>query len=115
MSPVGIIQTRSKTIIAQNTLTSCEGTSYSNHTVHDLYIDTAACRTAQTICPTNQWQRLKVTFSEFDLAEGDTLCVFEGQDTVRTPIGEWSGAGVSQTGGWIAANCAPDVLSLIHI
>ena len=62
-----------------------------------------------TICPIDPWHHVKVVFSEFDLAQGDTLFVYEGRDTFGTLLAAWSGNGVSVTGGWIDANCSPSI------
>ena len=115
----------------ESTLDHCDGVTFTNSVdEHKQYVDTAACRIVHTICPTDQWKQISFNFSEFDLAAGDTLCVFDGKDTLNNQIAKWSGAGVSQTGGWISSDCSPTVnpsgcltflfktngdLSLIHI
>ena len=60
-----------------------------------------------TICPQNQWQTLTYHFSEFNLEEGDTLLVYDGRTVTDSLLGKFSGAGVSQTGGWVASTCSP--------
>ncbi|MEM6319147.1 MAG: SdrD B-like domain-containing protein [Bacteroidota bacterium] len=60
-----------------------------------------------TICPQNQWQQLYLHFSEFGLEEGDTLYVYDGRTLTDSLLGKFSGAGVSQTGGWVASSCSP--------
>ena len=96
---------------AQSTLSNCGGCNFRSEGAEDntLYADTSARNNVHTICPPSQWQRLFVTFSQFDLAVGDTLYVFEGTDTINSPIAKWNGTGVSQTGGWIKANCDPAI------
>jgi len=65
-------------------------------------------------CPKDQWHRVKVVFTDFDLAVDDTLLVFEGDiAAVRTSaatIGCGSGTGVGVAnafGGWKDASCSP--------
>ena len=60
-----------------------------------------------TICPQNQWQQLTYHFSEFGLEAGDTLYVYDGRTVTDSLLGKFSGAGVSQTGGWVASTCSP--------
>jgi len=94
----------------ENTLSHCDGIPYtSSRDEHKQYVDTAACKIVQTICPTDQWKQINFNFTEFELAAGDTLCVFEGKDTTTFPIAKWSGVGVSQTSGWISSHCSPTV------
>ncbi len=93
----------------ESTLDHCDGTIFTNSIEeHTHYVDTAVCRIAHTICPQNQWQRLTYIISRFDLAAGDTLCVFQGKDTLGVPAAKWSGNGVSTTGGWISSECSPE-------
>jgi len=60
-----------------------------------------------TICPQNQWQQLYYHFSEFNVAENDTLYVYDGQTVSDSLLGKFSGSGVSATGGWVASTCSP--------
>ncbi|MFK7982770.1 MAG: hypothetical protein AB8G86_22510, partial [Saprospiraceae bacterium] len=60
-----------------------------------------------TICPQNQWQQLTYYFSDFDLATGDTLFVYDGRTVTDSLLGKFSGFGVSKTGGWVASTCSP--------
>jgi hypothetical protein len=63
-----------------------------------------------TICPNIKGQSLTVTFKKFDLADGDTLFVYEGTDTTGTLITKASGNGVSKmNGGWVTSNCNPSI------
>ncbi len=77
------------------------------------------------ICPMDPMNRIKVTFTDFDIAPGDTLFAFDGNiDSVRTSadmigIGSGSGVGTSNfctfdraTGAkigtaWITSSCSP--------
>jgi hypothetical protein len=72
-----------------------------------LYKDSTARNDRFTICPQNQWQTLNFVFSEFGLETGDTLYVYDGRLTTDSLLGKYSGAGVSQTGGWVASSCSP--------
>ncbi len=74
-----------------------------------LYLDTTARTDVYTICAQNQWQYLQFNFAEFGLSEGDTLYVYDGKDNTAPLIGKFSGAGVSQTGGWVSSNCDPAI------
>lgn len=79
-------------------------------------------------CPKDQWSRVKVVFTKFDLAPGDTLFVYDGdRKAVRGGLapgtgsgatagssgpsnGTGSGVGVSSAfGGWVDASCDPAV------
>ena len=60
-----------------------------------------------TMCPQNQWQQLTYHFKEFDLDAGDTLLVYDGRTVTDSLLGKFSGAGVGQTGGWVASTCSP--------
>ena len=42
------------------------------------YADSYARADTVEICPKDQWHRVKVVFTAFDLAEGDTLFGFQG-------------------------------------
>jgi hypothetical protein len=78
--------------------------------VDGLYQDDSIRNTAFTICPQNQWQTIMVNFKDFDLAQGDTLSVFEGLDTLGIPFTKMSGTGTSSAnGGWVSANCDPAI------
>ncbi|MEM1118950.1 MAG: SdrD B-like domain-containing protein [Bacteroidota bacterium] len=60
-----------------------------------------------TICPQNQWQQLIFNFSEFNVAAGDTLYVYDGRTVTDSLLGKFSGTGVSATGGWVGSTCSP--------
>ena len=103
----------SESSAALDSIQNCvEGCTFRTEGVgdHALYTDTIARNNVHTICPVDQWHTVKLVFNDFDLAPGDQLIVHEGQDIIATdPIATWTGTGVSQTGGWIAANCDPGV------
>jgi len=66
-------------------------------------------------CPKDQWHRVKVVFTDFDLEIGDSLVAFGGNKTAVSVnsapiIGTGSGVGVHRAfGGWIDAECDPAV------
>lgn len=63
-----------------------------------------------TICSPSKARRLLVTFTTFDLSEGDTLFVYDGADTLAPLIDKASGIGVSKiNGGWLNSNCDPSI------
>ncbi len=95
------------------------------------YADTTARKDTLTICPATSWETVKINFTAFDLAEGDTLFAFDGdkaainaafaildpasgadqatKDFARLiGIGSGTGVGVSKAfGGWVSASCDP--------
>ena len=68
-----------------------------------------------TICPKTPWQTVKVTFTYFDVAAGDTLAAYDGnlaalKNNTAPFLGSGSGVGASKAfGSWVAANCSPNV------
>ena len=72
-----------------------------------------AINSVLTIFPQNQWQTITVSFSDFDLASGDALNVYEGTSTTfENQIANMTGTGVSQAnGGWVTSNCDPTINS----
>jgi len=46
--------------------------------VDGLYADDKARTDTITFCPNDKWHRVQVVFTEFDVAEGDTLFAFQG-------------------------------------
>jgi len=70
------------------TLTSCTGEVTSDSPVQFTddglndgnYADSYARVDTATFCPTDQWSRVKVVFTDFDVAEGDTLFAFQGDE-----------------------------------
>ena len=101
----------SNTTPAVSTLENCEGCEFRSEGSEDaaLYRDESPRNNVHTIHPSNQWQTVMTTFTHFDLAAGDTLYVFDGPDTLSNLLGKYSGAGVSQTNGWVAASCQPAI------
>jgi hypothetical protein len=90
-----------------------------------LYADSRPRRDTVEICPKDQWHRVKVVLTEFDLDEGDTLFAYNAdKKTIReyvasgssintgamAPFGAGSGTGTGVSkgfGGWIDASCNP--------
>jgi len=69
-------------------------------------------------CPKDQWHRVKVIFTDFDLDRGDTLKVYQGNKLAvnanpsGTLSGTGTGVGVAQAfGGWVYADCSPAINS----
>ncbi|MFK7983809.1 MAG: Ig-like domain-containing protein [Saprospiraceae bacterium] len=98
----------------RDTIKSCEAAKNSftdDGTIDGLYVDTTARNSIITICPQTQWQTLTVTFSDFDLDNGDVLNVYEGATTTNAArITTMTGTGVSQAnGGWVTSNCDPKI------
>jgi len=68
------------------TLSECNGTVTSSSPVQFTddgsndgnYADSYARADTATFCPSDQWHRVKIVFTEFDLADGDTLFGFQG-------------------------------------
>ena len=67
------------------------------------------------ICPQDQWHAVTVTFTEFDIAFGDFLQVWDGDTAALNAgtalhLGGVAGTGVSNAfGGWVSANCDPGI------
>ena len=100
-------------ILRVDTLKCCDNKSTfsDDGTIDGLYQDTSARTDVYTICTPDPWKVLKFVFKEFDVAPGDTLYVYDGRVNTDPLIGKYSGAGVSQTGGWLAGNCDPSINS----
>ena len=75
--------------------------------IDGLYADTSARTDTYIFCPQDRWKVLQFNFSEFNVAMGDTLYVYDGINNNAPLAGKFSGTGVSQTGGWVASNCDP--------
>lgn len=132
--PVGV---NNKTV--QQKIETCAGASVQftddNSGDNTLYADFANSATGAAttnsrsdtveICPQDRWHFTTVTFTEFDIDNGDFLKIFDASlDTVRvrnarsatiptasgTAAAGINGSGVSNAnGGWVAASCDPDV------
>ena len=76
-------------------LDACNGTTDSNSParftddggIEGLYADDDERADTTTICPTNPWNRVKVVFTDFDLAKGDTLFAFQGNKGALGAVG----------------------------
>ncbi|MEM6318200.1 MAG: T9SS type A sorting domain-containing protein [Bacteroidota bacterium] len=80
------------------------------------YSDRIARNDTVLFCPSSPWDVVSLTFKIFDVAEGDTLLVFDGDTTAVRTNGlsmlkaKASGTGTSNAfGGWIESNCDPSV------
>ena len=71
------------------------------------YADPAGKPRADTveICPKDQWHRVKVVFTAFDLAKGDTLFAFQGNAAALTEAA-LKAAGVSSVAAFRALSAA---------
>jgi len=92
----------------KETVESCEQITLFQNRFEHLYPDTVAHRDTLTICAPNNSKRIAITFTEFEVAPGDTLFVYDA-DSIRASrqVAAFSGAGVSATGGWINSECDP--------
>jgi hypothetical protein len=99
----------SNAIPREDSLNCCDNktTFTDDGTIDGLYKDSKPRDDRFTVCPQNQWQTLKYNFSEFGLAPGDSLIVYDGKTVSDPVIGKFVGEGVGQTGGWVASNCDP--------
>ena len=97
----------------RDTMKSCDSAKNlftDDGTIDGLYSDATARNSVIRICPQTQWQTVMVSFTDFDLANGDALNVYEGTTTdFANQIAHMTGTGVSQAnGGWVMAHCDPD-------
>ncbi len=78
----------------------------SDSTANLQYIEGASRNSVVVICPTDSSRFLRASFSNFDLAIGDTLSAFDGKDTTSAFIALGTGFGnFRMNGGWVGANC----------
>jgi len=67
------------------------------------------------ICPQDQWHRVSVSFAHFNIAAGDTLWVYQGDtlalnnDAAPFFVAASGNGPSSAYGGWVAADCDPNV------
>jgi len=92
---------------------SCGGSTTftdNNLAAGGLYYDDAARKDTIILCPNTSGNQLKVTFTAFDVANGDKLTGFDG-DIKKNPGADReiaSGSSISSAfGGWIQADCNP--------
>jgi len=92
---------------------SCSGsTSFTDNDLSTggLYFDDKARKDTIILCPSTSGSQLKVTFTAFDVANGDGLTVFDG-DIKKNPGASSQtafGSSVSSAfGGWVQADCNP--------
>jgi hypothetical protein len=97
------------------TITNCTDVNKFMDDGIPLYADTSARNDTLTICPSNQWQSVRIEFTKFDLAIGDSLHAYNGNlEALRNQnaplIGKITGVGVSNAfGGWLNASCSPAI------
>ncbi len=81
-------------------------------TTDGLYLDNVARKDSIIICPSTNGSQIKVSFTKFDIANGDRLLVYEG-DINKNPTTTYksaTGVGASTAfGGWVQADCDPSV------
>jgi len=122
---VAVKFTASDTTSIAHKLDACNGdvTSSSTRFTDDgtndgNYADPVGHERRDTVefCPKDQWHRVKVVFTDFDLEKEDTLLVFDGnRAAVRANAGQigcgsGTGVGVANAfGGWKDASCSPSV------
>ena len=72
-----------------------------------LYADEEVRNDSIVICADGSKSPLTLYFHEFSIADGDNLEVYDGDITTSSPslINNFSGHGVSATGGWTASSC----------
>ncbi len=72
-----------------------------------LYTDEEARNDSIVLCSEGSISPLTLFFHEFSIANGDNLEVYNGDITSSSPslINNFSGHGVSATGGWTASTC----------
>lgn len=87
---------------------NCDATVLFQNSFEHLYPDTVAHRDTLTLCAADTDQRVYITFTQFEVAAGDTLYVYDSDSIqVSRQIAAFSGVGVSATGGWIQSECNP--------
>ncbi|MEM8523666.1 MAG: T9SS type A sorting domain-containing protein [Bacteroidota bacterium] len=99
---------------ATNSLAQCEGFFFDDGGTTQPYGDSSAKTDILTFCPENPAQQsVKVVFQSFDVAPGDQLRAFDGQDTLARQFttssqGTGTGASVADSpggGNGVKASC----------
>ncbi len=110
VEPGEVIKIGFDSVATQYRLTECEGepstssvrfTDDGENDGNYLDPDDSGRRDTVEICPSDQWHRVKVVFSEFDLEEDDTLFAFNGNLAAlragNAPLaGTGTGTGISK-------------------
>ncbi|MEM6319684.1 MAG: T9SS type A sorting domain-containing protein [Bacteroidota bacterium] len=92
----------------RDTIRDCNAVNVFRNAFEHLYPDTVAHRDTITICPPDNSKRVYITFTDFEIAPGDTLYVYDADQIMPSrQVAKFSGAGVSATGGWIQSECNP--------
>ncbi|MEM6697445.1 MAG: hypothetical protein AAF599_03545, partial [Bacteroidota bacterium] len=99
---------------ATNSLVQCEGFFFDDGGTTQAYGDNSAKNDILTFCPANPAsQSIRVRFQSFDVAPGDQLRAFDGQDTLATQFttssqGSGTGASLADSpggGNGVKASC----------
>ena len=91
----------------KDSILDCDAINLFQNRFEHLYPDTVAHRDTLTICPPNTTKRVFITFTQFEVAPGDTLFVYDNDSIDATKrIAAFSGVGVSATGGWLRSECS---------
>ena len=109
-----IIRIPTANIVDTVMITDCgEQVSFESDSTANLqYVDASPRNNVTVICPSDSSRFLRASFSNFDLAIGDTLFAFDGKDTTALLLGSGSGVGNFQfNGGWVGSNCDKTVNS----
>ena len=90
------------------TIQDCDAINTFQNRFEHLYPDVDPHRDTITICPPTADKRVYIAFTQFEVAPGDTLFVYDA-DSIQASrqVAAFSGAGVSATGGWIRSECNP--------
>ncbi len=89
-------------------LLDCDAINRFYYDTEHLYPDTVAHRDTLTICPPDASSRIFISFTDFEVAAGDTLYVYDADSILSSRlVAKFSGVGVSATGGWIKSECNP--------
>jgi len=95
-----------KTVTCSSTTTFTDN----NLAAGGLYFDDAARKDTIILCPSTSGNQVKVTFTAFDVANGDKLTGFDGDIKKNPGATSQMAAGNSASdafGGWIQADCNP--------
>ncbi len=98
-----------------HTILNCNDENSFNSAGSILYPDEKPNTDTITFCPQNPWQVIKVSFTHFDVSNGDALEAYEGdleqlRNGTANYIGSASGGSASAAfGAWVQANCDPNL------
>ncbi len=98
-----------------HTIINCKEENQFNSWGSPLYLDEKPNTDTITFCPQNPWQVIKISFTHFDVANGDALEVYEGdleqmQNGTATYINSaYGGSASAAFGAWVQASCDPNI------